>query len=100
MKAVASLPDLWADFNEVYDDDLVWTSIRRTPGINVAGIRKGKWVRLVDADGASCLAIVIKRRGPIATCQLDWSTWQSIKTSPWNIAGIQSVDSWSNLRAG
>lgn len=75
---IGDVMDLYADFNEVYDDDYVWTSTRRTPGAHVDLLTPGEWVRLVDDDGASCLGIIHTVEGPIVTCKLDWSTWRSI----------------------
>lgn len=97
MTTSTTLPAVQVDFNEVYDDDHVWASVRRTPGLNVADLGSGEWVRLTDVDGASCLAIVDDMTGPILTCKIDWSTWRSVRTEfelSWHIlpATLKSLD--------
>jgi hypothetical protein len=38
------------------------------------------WTVLVDDDGTSCWAVVRERSGPIVTCEIDWSTWRTMRT--------------------
>lgn len=75
---------LWADFNEVFDDNYVWTSLRRTPQLEVDRLVPGAWVELSDDDQSTCWGVVRERSGPIITCQLVWSTWRDI-TSEFSI---------------
>lgn len=65
---------LRVDWNEVYDDDFVWTSMHRMAG--VVAPEPGDWVELYDWDGDRCFAIVTDVDGPIVTCKIDWSQWR------------------------
>ena len=71
---------LWVDFNEVFDGDYVWTSLRRS-GPQLATPNVGEWVVLHDDDGATCLGIITSVVGPIVTCKLDWSEWREVQDS-------------------
>jgi hypothetical protein len=64
---------IWVDFNEVFDGNRVWTSIRRMRGNLIPGV--GEWVELFDADGDGCLARVDSVDGPIIYFTLDWDRW-------------------------
>lgn len=74
---------IWVDFNEVYDDDFVWTSLRRgTPEIGSWELEPDELVDLVDDDGASCWGVVIERTGPILITRLLWNTWTENNFTP------------------
>jgi hypothetical protein len=79
---------IWVDFNEVFDEDYVWTSLRRTPSFESSHLQGGDWVRLADDDGATCLAIVREHNGPIIICKIDWSTWRSVRRPQLDGGGI------------
>lgn len=66
---------LWVDWNEVYDDDHVWTSLRQMGAVLVPEV--GETVELCDADGDMCWGVVEQVRGPIIHARLKWDTWRS-----------------------
>jgi hypothetical protein len=74
-----------ADFNEIYDDDLVWVVVKRTSFTSwadgdrdVEEPRDGDRVELFDYDGTTCLAIVMSSGERTMECKLDLSTWQTV----------------------
>ena len=71
---------LETDFNEVYDGDYVWLSLRHVADPRSGALAPGDWVELFDEDGDACLAQVTDRQGVILTCKIDWSTWRSVST--------------------
>jgi hypothetical protein len=77
-----NLTRLWVDFNEVYDDDFVWTSIRRTPGVSADMLGVDQMVELFDADGATCWARIVETKGHTVVCKLDWEQWRSVAVTP------------------
>ncbi len=76
------------DFNEVFDDDYVWASLRLSPSLQAADLGLGDWVELYDEDGETCIAAITARSGPIITCKIDWATWRSI------VSTIAPVVTW------
>lgn len=72
-----NITTLKADFNEVFDQDYVWVSLRRTIGFDAQQVQAGDWVELADEDGLSCWAVVTERTGPIVTCKIDPASWRS-----------------------
>ncbi len=71
---------LWVDFNEVYDDDYVWTSLRNTASV-IHAPSPGDWIELHDDSGEGCWALITEVDGPIVSCKIDWSTWRSVRSS-------------------
>jgi hypothetical protein len=64
---------LWADFNQVYDNDQIRASLRR---VSLLGpISPGEWVELYDSDGETCWAMVDEIRGSMVQCTLKRETW-------------------------
>ena len=69
------------DFNEVFDQDYIWASLRLSPSLDAANLAPGDWVELYDEDGETCLAVITARSGPIITCRIRWETWRSVKST-------------------
>jgi hypothetical protein len=65
---------LRADFDQLDDEQCVWTSIRfmlkgpRHP-------REGEWVYLLDNRGRGCMGRVEKLNGWTVRVRPDWSSW-------------------------
>ena len=81
------------DFNEIYDDDRVWTVIsRNTVTYDQPAPEPGTWVELFDDDGSRCLAIVVERYERTIDCKIDWSTWESLtqESQPSGYSGAQA----------
>lgn len=85
---------LWTDFNEVYDDDYVWTSMRNTASV-IRPPSLGEWVELYDDSGEGCWAVVVEVDGPIVSCKIDWSTWRSMRSAVGS--GVISGESHSEM---
>lgn len=69
------------DFNEVFEDNQVWASLRWSPSLAASQLAEGDLVELYDEDGETCLAVVMSRTGPIITCRISWPTWRSVRAS-------------------
>ena len=68
---------LWADFNRAEDNILI-TSLRRTPGALADDASVGSWVELYDREGHTCAALVIAVEGSLVQCVLDMKTWRFV----------------------
>ena len=64
---------LLVDFNEVYDDECIWTSLRQMPP--TLAPRMAETVELYDSDGEHCWAVVESIAGPIVHARIKWDTW-------------------------
>ena len=69
------------DFNEVFDEDYIWASLRLSPSLDAVNLAPGDWVELYDEDGETCLAVITVRTGPIITCKIRWETWRSVRST-------------------
>ncbi len=65
---------LWVDFNEVYDDDHIWTSTRRMRVVVTP--EPGETVELYDGDGETCWATVESVVGPIVHARIHWPSYR------------------------
>ena len=72
------------DFNNIYDDNRIWTVARRDTydgyayGEAAHEPSRGDVVELFDYDGASCLAVIAECHPNTFDCIIDWSTWQTV----------------------
>lgn len=66
---------LWVDFNSLEDDDLLPTTLRYATGPRKP--TEGEWVRIMDSDGNSCWARVLRIEGMTVEVRPEWSTWIS-----------------------
>jgi hypothetical protein len=78
---------LWVDFNNLEDDDRLPTTLRYATGPRKP--RAGDWVRIVDSDGDTCLAQVLRVEGMLVEVRPNWATWE---------AGAPEWATWAPLR--
>jgi hypothetical protein len=74
-------PAIWVDFNDIYDQTMVETTLENTADV-VVWPEEGDLVRLRDDDGATCIAIVRRRVNDILRCELALATWQDPVPEP------------------
>lgn len=98
MTTLTGAARLWVDFNEVYDGDYVWTSVRQTPAWHGMP-QMGDHVELYDDDGVTCIGIVRHVEGPIVAFKIDWSTWREdpFKIDPIEMRGVSFEPSIQGL---
>jgi len=88
---------LWVDFNNLKDDERLPTTLRYATGPRKPGV--GDWVHIMDSDGDSCLAQVLRVEGMLVEVRPDWSTWKASapRWSTWS-PPRQAAKRTANLR--
>lgn len=81
------------DFNEVYDDNLIWAVYRPSTVTKGEDVQVGDWVELYDYDGTSCLGLVMEKGDSTIDCKIDWDTVEYVTTevSPFHSLYDESV---------
>ena len=70
------LATLRTDFNAVDDDGLLTATNTLSGGFS-SELRNGAMVYVADGEGNSCIAWIMRKKGPLFYLRPEWSSWVS-----------------------
>lgn len=83
-----TLADIWTDFNDITDGNLITALMRHSYVDNVV-IRST--YTFGDGEGNWCLGTVESIEGPIIRARLDLTTWHNVDDAPRFVRGSRRV---------